>query len=647
MKNPILPLLRAFNLDAIVGLDYETYWADDYTLSKMATTEYVTDPRFKTHMVSVQWHTDSRAKVLNPAEFKRFCKEVNWKRTGMLAHHTHFDGLILSHHDKVKPAFYLDTLSMARPVMPIQVGGSLNSACKAFGLKGKVGGDILVDTKGKRDLTVAEFKAMAKYAGNDIEQTWLLLKKLLPYIPIDELRTIDLTVKMYAQPTLLIDKEAIDRVLAADIARKESLIKELKVTKGQLTSKAKFADLLRAAGVEPPTKVSEKQSEAAGCDIEVFAMSKQDQIFKDLLGHPKKRVRKLVEARFAVASSIMETRCKRLSARAPLGPQPVYLNYCGAGTGRWSGGDEANWQNLSSKRKEGGAEMRASVHAPPGHKLVIADLGQIEARVNNWFCGQADMVEAFRARDAGEGPDVYKYVGATVIYNKPVDQITEDERFISKTCELALQYQAGWSRFAGMLRIGALGPPVDITDSLARDIHTAWRAGRSQIVKNWNETKNLFVSAFMGKQLLQHNVVSYQGVDEKAWMFRPSGMAQRYDGVIIDTEGGLSYISKYRRNKIAEPTIKRTRLYGGILVQNRTEGLARDIIAEHMREIVHEGRGKIRIAMSTHDELVGVVPDAYAERALKIFKAVMTTPPSWAKGLPLAVDAHISARYDK
>jgi len=639
-------LLTRLNLDGIVGLDYETFWAKDYTLSQMATTEYVTDPRFKMHMCSVQWHTEKRAHVLSPAELAYWCKHVNWKRTGMLAHHTAFDAFILSHHLKVKPAFYFDTLSMGRPIMPITVGGSLQRLCQAFKLAGKKGGDVLVDTQGKETLSQPEYRRMAKYAGNDIEQTWLLFRKLLPYIPFDELRLIDLTIKMYAQPTLLIDKEAIDRVLVADIAHKDALIKALKVRKTQLTSKDQFAGLLRAAGVEPPTKVSAKKSAKAGYDVEVLAMSKQDQEFKDLIGHPKKRVRQLIEARFAVSSNQMESRCTRLSGRAHLGAQPVYLNYYGAKTGRWSGGDEVNFQNLSSKRKEGGAELRASVYAPAGYKLIIADLGQIEARVNCWFSKQDDVVEAFRAFDNGTGPDIYKHVAATSIYNKPIAQITTAERFIGKTCELALGFQAGWQRFVAMLRIGALGPPVEITDSLGKDVHAAWRSSRPFVVGNWKKTNNLVKSAFLGKQTLEDGCVSYEGAEGKGWMHLPGGAAIRYDDIQVD-EDGMSYISRFRYNRTKEPTIERTRLYGGILVENRTQALARSIIAEHMLHIVDESRGKVRIAMSTHDEIVGVVPDAYAERALAIFNDVMTTPPVWAPTLPLAVEAHISARYDK
>lgn len=678
-------LYKAFGIDAIYGLDDETFWSSDYTLSdkKRGTTDYIIDDRFELQLVSVQKDTWSEPKVMERAQFKRWAAGINWARTGMLAHHAQFDGLIKSHHLGIKPAAYFDTLSMARPIMPVAVGGSLKKVCSAFGIEAKKHADALINTKGKRwsEFTKAEKDALKVYAGEDISDTWAIFRKMLPFFPIEELRLIDLTVKMYAQPSVLVDEEGVRAVLTKEIQRKRDLVMGLGIHKGLpamrqdgvqlddygkakklLGSKDKFADLLRAQGVEPPTKVSIKQSEKAteeaGIDtvVEVLAMSKQDQAFKDLLAHPKKKVRDLVEARFAVASNILENRCELLARRAGIlkGPQPVYLNYYGAKTGRWSGGDNANWQNLSSKRREGGAELRASVHAPPGHVLIIADLAQIEARFTAWFAGQHNKVEAFRAYDAGEGPDVYRYTAATVIYNKPIEKVTDSERFIGKTCELALGFQAGWPRFAATLRIGAFGPPVDITDNLARDIHAAWRAGNPFIVADWKTTQNMVRSAFMGAQRLEHKVVSYEGVKDKrsgkltGWMHLPNGMAIRYDDLGVDEEkGNVTYVSEYRHNKLKPPTIVRTRLYGGIEVENRIQALARCVIAEHMLGIKDELKDKVRIAMSTHDEIVGVVPVRFAKKALAVFKEVMSQSPAWAPDLPIAVDAHASPRYDK
>jgi hypothetical protein len=334
----IKQLKKELKLDSIYGLDAETYWAKDYSLSdkKRGTTDYVIDPRFELQLMAVQKDGWTKPRCMNPQQFRLWAAGIDWSRNGMLAHHTHFDALICSHHYGIKPAFYFDTMSMGRPILPIEVGGSLDKMAKAFGLPGKRYNDILVDTQGRRlvDFTADEKKRLATYGGDDIEQEWQLFFKLLPFYSIDELRLIDLTIKMYAQPVLGLDASRLEGVLTSDVERKDALLRHLKVAKSQLTSKPQFARLLREAGCEPPSKVSIKQSEKMGEEVEVFAMAKQDQEFVDLLGHPIERVRQLVEARFAVSSNQMENRCKLLLSRSHLPAQPVYLKYYGAKTNR-------------------------------------------------------------------------------------------------------------------------------------------------------------------------------------------------------------------------------------------------------------------------------------------------------------------------
>lgn len=623
-------LLDRLKLDAIVGLDWETYYDNDYSLSKMATTEYITDERFKAHMISVQWHSDRKAEVMPPHEFKRWARDdVDWKRTGMLAHHTHFDGLIASHHFKVKPAFYLDTLSMARPLMPVHVGGSLKAVNAAFGRVAKKRAGALENVKGVRDLTRAQYNALARYAGDDIADTWFIFRKMLPYTSFEELRLIDATVRMYAQPTLIMNTGIVAKVHADEVEKKEALLKKLNLDRKALTSNEQFAELLRAAGVEPPTKVSPRTGKVA------FALSKQDLEFKDLLKHKSKRVRELVEARFALKTSIVETRSERLHTRSTtLAAQPVYLNYCGAKTWRWSGGDKANYQNLGR-----GSDLRTAIEAPPGHTLIIADLAQIEARINAWYAGQADVVEAFARKE-----DVYK-LAAHRIYGKPIANIDKDERFVGKVATLALGYQAGAGRFAEMLRIGAFGPPVDITDARASDIVRAWRQSNQYIVAGWKRAQNNAKSAFLGKQRINDGVISYEGFEGRGATYLPNGLTMRYDRLEVDEEG-MSYASKYRVKRDGEVSEERQRLYGGIIVENNTQALARQVIAYQMLDVLDE-LPRARLAMSTHDEIVLVVPDSSVKKSLAAVNDIMSYAPSWAPDLPIAVEAHASKRYDK
>lgn len=624
-------LLKAFDLDAIVGLDWETYYDDDYSLRKMAQTEYITDPRFESQLVAVQLHSWKKPRVLTTGMFRTWAKTVDWSRTGMLAHHAQFDGFIASHHFGIKPKFYFDTLSMGRSVMPLTVGGSLHRLAQALGLPGKRYGQALVDVKGRRfaEFSATDIRNLKVYAGDDIDQTWGIFHKLLKYVPHDELRLIDLTVRMYAQPLVLLDQKMLQDLADRTVERKESLMQRIGVDRAQLMSNDMFADQLRARGVEPPLKVSKTTQQPT------YAFSKQDKVFKDLLDHPDEEVAALVEARLGVRSTIVETRAQRMANRAAIGAQPIYLNYWGAGTGRWSGGDKANWQNLSR-----GSDMRKAILPPKGHLFVIADLAQIEARINAWFAGQQDVVDAF-----ARGDDVY-CLAASNIYHRRITKDDKDERFVGKVATLALGYQAGWSRFAEMLRIGAFGPSVPISDMEAQAVHRAWRQANPFIVANWKRTDNLMKSAFLSKTMIEDGCVSYLGANGNGYMNLPGGMALRYDGVETDEDGTVSYLQKFHHNKVKAPTILRTKLYGGLAVENRTQALARRVIAEHMLSII-DALPSWRQVLTTHDEIVGVVPRRSANRALRAVKEIMSTPPEWAPGLPIAVDAHISERYDK
>lgn len=656
-RKQIDALKKQLGVDTILCGDYETYWASDYSLSSMATTDYVWDDRFQAQLFGFRTDTDSKVTVLEAADTKKlkaWAKTINWKRTAFLGHHTHFDGLIASHHHGIKPAFYLDTLSMARAVMPVQVARNLDSLSRALGGKGKTRAAALIETKGLRweDFTTQQRKNLIRYGGDDVDMTWDVFLNLVDMFPLSELRLIDTTVKMYAQPRVLMDQKVVGQLMRDEEARKQGLLIELNTTAKALGKDEVFADMLRKVGVEPPMKWSNKK------EMEVFAFAKNDEDFKAIAdGEFGEDAQALAVARMEIKSNSVITRATRFYNRAPRGPQPVYLNYWGAGTGRWSGGDKVNWQNL--KR---GSALRTAVYAPPGYTFIIADLSQIEARVNAWTAGQNNIVQAFFDYDTivgwkknpktkemepvRAGPDIYR-LAAAAIFNKRVEDVTPAERFIGKQAVLGLGYGAGAPKFAHMLRT-APGAPKDIviTDTFASQIHKAWRQSNAQIVSNWKQTHNLLSSAFLSSSTIDDGPVSYEGLDGDGYMHLPNGMFIRYDNVRVNGKN-LEYMKICRHNKTKEATEVYGKLYGGLEVENRTQALARIIVSDHALNIADELKSNWQLVMTTHDELVGLVPTRYAAAYLKKVIAIMSKPSPWASGLPVAVDAHISQAYDK
>jgi DNA polymerase len=447
--------------------------------------------------------------------------------------------------------------------------------------------------------------------------------KLLEYMPADEMELIDITIRMFCDPHMRVNAEACEEERLLEIERKRLAVDETDTNTDVLMSNPKFAALLTSMGVDPPMKIS------ARTGLETYAFAKTDPGFKELLTHDDEAIRFVAEARLETKSTINETRALRLRD-AGIGdqPLPVLLNYAGAHTYRWSGGNKLNLQNLPR-----GGNLRRAITAPIGHQLLVADLAQIEARLNVWFCGQSDILDAFARND-----DVYKLM-ASRIYNKTVADISATERFIGKVCVLGLGYGMGWKKLRATLAIGAAGPPVDISESEARRIVAAYRGSNARIVTMWD---------ILSERLTQmaHIPSLHQELNPIAFMYKliqlPSGLALRYPGLATEDTGWkhpeCTYLTRYGRSKI----------YGGLTLENIIQALARCVIGENMLTLSRDPVSKHwPIATSSHDELVLVVPNAEIVAADALVTKVMTTPPVWAPGLPLAVETGYDSFYSK
>lgn len=636
MKN-IKELCSVLGVDAVHGIDFETYYDNDYSLKKMSTTDYIYDPRFEMQLIAIKSYV--RGKLQNTkvlvglAEFKKWLKTINPATSAMLAHHTHFDGLIAYVHGGAKFKAYVDTMAFANATMSIKIPRSLVGLCAAFGRTAKTFGQALVDVKGVRlkDMTNKQLSDFKRYAGDDIDDTWFILEKMLPYVPGPQSQWADIVIRMYTNPVILLNEQKLSQLHSDELARKQALLDNLGMDKKTLMSNDKFADALIAVGVEPPRKTNAKG------DI-TYAFSKTDVEFKELLEHENDDVRTLVEARFDVKSTSVETRALRLLNRVPYGPQPVYMKPFGAKTQRLAGGDKVNWQNM--KR---GSALRTAITAPKGYTFIIADEAQIEARLNAYCSGQWDIVEAF-ANDE----DVYA-IAAEGVYGRKINKVDDPlERFVGKVSVLSLGYGAGPPKFQNMLKLGLFGPPVVIDDETAAKIVKAWRKKNNAIANNWRATINNMRIGFTSVPV-SHNVMSYQGVKSgdtlNGYAVLPSGLAIRYDDIHYDGND-MSYLSEYRVLRDGGVRDKRTRLYGGLAVENQMQALAAIIVADSALAI-QRAHSKSRLVLQVHDELVIAVPKREAKRIAHDVHDLMTQPPPWAKDIPLACEVHISDIYDK
>ena len=606
----------------IVTIDFETYYSREFSLSKMTTEAYIRSPDFEIIGVGVKvnnhptdWYSGDN--------FKRFLTSLDYRDKAILCHNTAFDGAILSWHFGIKPRLWLDTLSMARPIHNITVGGSLKALANHYALGVK--GDEVVNALGKRraDFTPDEMSRYASYCINDVELTYDLFNKLKRQIPSSELMVIDQTIRMYTEPVIELDVPLLEQHLVEVRTRKQSLMDEVEVTTEDIMSNPKFALALQRLGIEPPRKISLTTGK------ETWAFSKTDKGFTDLLEHTDERVQSLAAARLGVKSTLEETRTEALIGVAARGALPIMLNYYGAHTGRFSGGDKLNLQNLPSR--DGKNTIRRALKAPIGQVLVACDSSQIEARTVAWVAGQEDLLEAFR-----EKRDVYSEF-ASEVYGRKITKVDKVERFVGKTCILGLGYGMGAEKLRRTLELGAGGISVKVDLNEAERIVRIYRAKNWKIVQFWQRCGAMLSTMVQGGDGSLHDAIPFsnQGI------ILPNKLKIHYP-MLRSAANGFEYINDARQYRKNPADAVWTRIYGGKVTENLVQALAALVIREQMVTAAYQ---KCKVVLQVHDEIVITTPEAEAISAQKHLEQIMSTPPKWAPTLPVACESGYAINY--
>ena len=645
--------------ERILTIDFETRWdKKNYTLSKMTTEEYIRDERFKAFGACIhEYGSDDRIEWFSGSELHELFSSINWDTTAVLAHNAQFDVSILEWRYQAHPCFIFDTLSMARALRGVEVGNSLAKLASDFGLPPK--GDAVYSTDGVETLSPEMEQELAEYCKHDVYLCEEILTRLAQRYPVSELRLIDMTLKMYTRPTLILDPLMLSNAIEEERTSREHLLQKLGVEEVELASNPKFGEQLIALGVVPPKKVSKTTGK------ETLALAKNDALFQTLLNGEREDVALLCEARLRVKSTTERTRAQRFLDISQRGPLPVPLSYYGAKSGRWSAakGSAINMQNL--KR---GSFLRKAIMAPEGYSLVVGDLSQIEPRVLAWLSDYEEMLNIFRA-----GGDPYAAFGAQM-FNIPglSKESHPDLRQSAKSALLGCGYGLGWASFASQLLVGFLGaPPVRYEKNFAKTLGVdteyiekflEWdeNAKRLEEIPHTCSDKELLVHAVASKKIIDiYRSTAYQvasfwemcsgllekslyGGEERQYKcltFRkeeiqlPNGMKLLYPDlrIIQDDKGRSQYV--YGPDA--------TKLYAGKITNNVTQALARIVMTDGMLRVSK----RYFIAGTVHDELIAVVPDAEVDEAKTWVLEQMTMEPRYMPGIPLDADGGAHRRY--
>lgn len=613
----------------IITVDFETYYDKTYSLSKITTEEYIRSPLFEVIGVAVkvgggetQWFSGDKA------ETKKFLKQFDWEHSLLLAQNTAFDAAILSWVFGINPVGYLDTMSMANAMHGLSISSSLASLAEHYGEVEKGGQVATYLGYHRTDFSPEQLEDYANYCIHDVELCYNIFNKMIPNFPKSEFAVIDLTIRMFAQPKLILDeKMLVEDLMNVRAAKRGALLGLMKMLgvkneddlKKQLMSNDKFAELLKSRGIDPPTKVSEKTGK------EAWAFAKTDEEFTNLAEADDPIVSTLISTRLDAKSTIIETRTEAFADIAARGTYPFSLKYSGAGvTHRWSGFD-LNPQNLPR-----GSMLRKAIMAPPGYVLVVADSSNIELRTGMWLAGQEDMLNLIR-----EGKDLYRDFSSEA-FNLKYDDIAKDsvERFVGKVCHLSLLYQTGAEKLRNTIRIQSKGKTT-ITSAEAERLKNLYREKHQMIVESWHEGGRILDWIYYNESHTAYDLVPVLG---RSGIIKPNGLSLVYPNLRkVQTAKGEEYRYDVRRGRA---TLE-DKAYPGKCMQRINQSLARDIMAEQTTKI----NKRYWVAGLVHDEVICVVPEGEAQEAKAFIETTMRTPPKWAPDLPLNCEVGIGKRY--
>ena len=619
----------------------------------------------------------------------------------IVIHNSHFDRTVLAHNGIHLPVEKItDTMTLA---MQHSLPGSLAKLCEIL----RVPFDQAKDKDGKRLINLfckprPKKQKLRRATRETHPEDW---QKFLDYarLDIEAMRAVYKKLPKWNDERALwqLDQQINDRGVAIDLDLVRAAIRATDEEKERLAGEAQSLTDGAVRAATQRDAVLRYLLEKHGIPMDDLRAS----TVEAMLGNDNYpwEVRELLRVRLqASTASVAKYKALERSTSSD-GRLRGTLQFCGAiRTGRWAGrlfqpqnlprpsrGAEAIDYGIESlKRGEhdtlvsGGVmsfasdALRGSIIAPPGKKLVVADLSNIEGRVLAWLAGEDWKLQAFRDYDNGKGEDLYKITAGKILGKRPEAVTKKERQEVGKVAELALGYQGGPGAFLTFAL--AYGVELDALAAVARQnldpdviegsagawdwmqrtkkntlgleretwigidaIKRAWRLAHPGTTGVWAMIEHAVLSQLENPAA----IAAFPGrlvIDKKGAWLRirlPSGRFLCYPAPVVGEGGKISYmgVNQYSRKW------SRISTYGGKLVENITQAVARDVLAHGM--LAAEAAG-YRIVLSVHDELITETPDTpdYSPEGLA---ALMSGNPPWADGLPLAAAGFETYRYRK
>lgn len=495
--------------------------------------------------------------------------------------------------------------------------------------------------------TAEDFEILYAYCIDDVEAERALDKKLPPLTDIE--RKVWLLDQKINLTGVQIDIQAVEAAIVIAKSYERVLLKRLKeVTGGKLDSAAKVAQMVKWLNEE-------------GIMVGDVKKSTIDMLLADT-DIPEK-VRKVLEIRRQLSKTSVKKFYAMRNATGEDNRLRDLLMYHAASTGRW-GGKLVQLQNLPRgtisdtdecieiiKNKDYGtfnmfygqdalgalsSSIRGMIVAKPGHELVVSDYASIEARVLLWLAGDKDAVAKYE-----QGIDLYVDMAKTIYRKK---DISKTERQLGKAAILGSGYGMGPDKFYAT----CLSWGMEIDRDLAESTIQAYRSKYRKVVEFWYATDagvKTLIRRGSGAYINTAYPVEWTYNGKTLRCVLPSGRSLYYLRPIIkqvDSPWGRRDQVFYRGVDSKTKQFTNIKTYGGKLVENIVQAVARDIMAWSMLRL--ESRG-YNVTMSVHDEIIAEEPVGKVD--IKEFESIMCEKEDWYKGCPIAAEGWKGSRYRK
>jgi DNA polymerase len=286
--------------------------------------------------------------------------------------------------------------------------------------------------------------------------------------------------------------------------------------------------------------------------------------------------------------------------------------------------------------------LRPVIIPAEGKVFVDYDWSAIEGRVNPWLTNSRageEKLQQFR-----DGLDPY-IVNAAATFNRRYENIlceyetngVSEERQVGKVQELALGFGGGAGAFSAMARIYGVNLPEDKVTFAVR----AWRRANPWAVNFWRDLESAYTRALRNPgQMFSAGRAAYLYDRTHLWYALPSGRVLCYSYARFEEDGSITYAKANWKPAADAKEWPRAKLWPGLACENLTQATAHDILREALRKLPD-------VVAHIHDEILVECDKDAADETLAEMKKVMTTPPAWAAGLPLAVSGKVMLRFGK